>query len=167
MALFTATIFTEGVLPFLLVFVLVFAILQKTKILGEGKAQIDALIALAIGLITIAIPTTRDYIVHMMPWLALALVTLLVFMLIYGFVATGSDPKKGLEMPGWVSKTVLWLGIIFVVLLVLNVTGYIENVKDWFGSDDIVSTVLIVAVIVAALWVALGTGKKGGSSTGS
>ena len=44
--IFDNPFFTEMLLPFLLVFVVVFAILQKTKILGEEKAQIDAIVAL-------------------------------------------------------------------------------------------------------------------------
>ncbi len=160
MALFASPIFIEGILPFLLVFVLVFAVLQKTKILGEGKTQIDALISLAIAAISIAVPTTRDYIVNMMPWLALALVTLLVFLLIYGFVSTGNDSKKGLNLPEWVPTVVLWLGIIFVVVLVLNITGHMDTVLNWFDSDDLVSNIIIVAAIGIALWVALGNSSK-------
>ncbi|VVB80734.1 Uncharacterised protein [uncultured archaeon] len=167
MALFASPIFVEGVLPFLLVFVLVFAILQKTKVLGEGKTQIDALISLAIGLISIAVPTTRDFIVNMMPWLAFALVVLLIFLLVYGFVATSSDPKKGLEVPGWVKTVVLWLGIIMVVILAIYVTGFWPTVKDWFSGEDVLSTVLLVIVIGVVIgMVAKSPAKSGGSSSG-
>ena len=51
---FVSPFFVEVILPFVLVFTLVFAVLQKTEILGKGKRQIDVLVALAIGLITIA-----------------------------------------------------------------------------------------------------------------
>ncbi len=158
--LFASDLFTQGVLPFLLVFVLIFAILQKTKILGEGKTQIDALISLAIALILIGMPAPRDYIVNMMPWLAVALVVLLVFMLIYGFVATGPDPKKGLEMPEWVPKTVLWIAAIFVILLVLNITGYMTTVKSWFtDGNDMWANVLVIAAVIAGMWIAINGGK--------
>ena len=102
MDLFTTDIFAKGILPFLLVFVLVFAILQKSKLFGEGKSQIDALIALVIGLTLIGFPQPRDYIVTMLPWLAVALVVLLVVFLIYGFMA--SDNKEGLRMPDWLKR---------------------------------------------------------------
>lgn len=170
MALFNSPIFTEGVLPFLLVFVLVFAILQKTKILGEGKTQIDALIALAIGLISIAVPTTRSFIVNMMPWLAFALVVLLVFLLVYGFVATASDPNKGLSVPNWVKNTVLILGIVMVVVLAIYVTGFWPTVKGWFSGEDVLSSVLliiVVAVVVGMVAKPASSGSSGGSSSGS
>jgi len=164
MIFFNSPIFTEGVLPFLLVFTLVFAILQKTKLLGEGKNQIDALIALAVALILIVTPTPRQYIVDMIPWLAVALAVLLIFLLVYGFVASG---KEGLSIPAWVKNAVLWLGIIFVVILVLNITGYIDTITGWFdGTDDLWANVIILVIIGFAIFFALG-GKMGGDKGSS
>lgn len=157
MDLFTGTIFSEGILPFLLVFVLVFAVLQKTKILGEGKSQVDALIALAIGLILIGIPTPRGYIVSIIPWLAVALVVLFTILLLYGLGGEyDSDPKKGLKIPKWFSKWVLYLAIVFVVILVLVVGGSWDKIVSWFDDSQILSNVLIVVAVAIALWVALG-----------
>ncbi len=159
MNLFTNPIFTEGVLPFLLVFVLIFAILQKSQILGEKKSQIDALVSLAIALLLIGMPTPRDYIVSMVPWLAVALVVLLIFMLIFGFVGE-LDDKKNLKFPSWVRPTVLGLAVVFVVVLVLKVTGNWDTVWGWFDWDSgSLGTILILAAIGLGLWVALG-GKK-------
>ena len=81
MVLFDSPIFTQGILPFVLIFVLIFAILQKSKILGEGKAQIDALVALAIALILLTVPVARDIVVNLMPWLAVGAAVILVFMI--------------------------------------------------------------------------------------
>lgn len=156
MAFFTDPIFVEGVLPFLLVFVLVFAILQKSKLFGENKNQIDALISLAIALMLIAFPTPRDYIVEMVPWLAVALVVLLIFLLIYGFVDSG---ENGINIPDWVKNLVLILGIIFVAILALVITGQWDNFLNWF-SDDVSSetwaNVLIIVAIAVAMWFAMG-----------
>lgn len=154
MDLFTTDIFAKGVLPFLLVFVLVFAILQKSKLLGDGKAQIDALIALVIGLIVIGFPTPRDYIVTMIPWLAVALVVLLIVFLVYGFVA--SDNKDGLKMPDWVKKSSIWIAIIFAIILVIVITGGWDTITGWYEDSKIVGNVLVIAAIGIALWIALG-----------
>ena len=42
---------TSFVYPFLLIFFIVFAILEKTKIFGEEKKQVNAFVAFVIGLI--------------------------------------------------------------------------------------------------------------------
>src|SRR3989344_989954 len=47
--------FAQTILLFVLVFVVVFAVLQKSKILGDGKKQIDALVALAIALLFVGV----------------------------------------------------------------------------------------------------------------
>ena len=49
--IFQHFIFQEFILPFLLVFTIVFAVLEKTKLLGDGKKQLDAIVAFVVGLI--------------------------------------------------------------------------------------------------------------------
>lgn len=157
MAMFTSIFFTEGVLPFLLVFVLVFAVLQKTKVLGEGNSRIDSLIALVIGLILIGVPQPRQYIVGIIPWLAVALVVLLVLFLIYGFGA--SDAKTGLVLPDWFKKSSLWAAIVFVVIVVVSVIIGWDSIGGWFDSEWI-GNVLVLLVVGVALWVAIGKSGK-------
>lgn len=100
MATYSGTIlsspfFVEGVLPFLLVFVLVYAVLQKTKILGEDKKQINAIISLVIGLIAVSFSSYVGVIVNLIPVLAVGLVIILVFLLLWGIVFVGG--KKVLK----------------------------------------------------------------------
>jgi len=163
MSLFTSPIFTEGVLPFLLVFVLIFAVLQKSRVLGEGKSKIDALVSLAIALILVGTPAPRNYIVEMIPWLAVALVVLLIFFLLYGFAA-GSTKESGFVIPGWMKNTILVLAIIFVIVLVLVITKTWDKLWDWLSGDGMGGTVVMVIIVAVALWVAIGTGGKSDSS---
>ena len=107
MAIVENPLFTQMILPFLLVFVVIFAILQRSKILGDGKSQIDALVALAIALILIGVPAARNFIVNIMPWMVVGVAVILVFLILYGFVA------------GDLSKTEPWMKIVFGILAVL------------------------------------------------
>lgn len=153
MSLFTNPIFTEGILPFLLVFVLIFAILQRSKILGEGQKQIDSLVSLTIALILIGFETPRTYIVQLLPWLAVALVVLLIFMLVYGMV--GETTEKGLKLPVWVRNAVLWLAIIFVVVIVFKITDTWDTFYNWVSSSSVIGNILMIVVVVVVLWIAL------------
>ena len=47
-------ILTDFLYPFLFMFFIVFAVLEKTNLFGEGKKQLNALIALIIGLIFVS-----------------------------------------------------------------------------------------------------------------
>ncbi|MFH1451554.1 MAG: hypothetical protein ABIF88_00065 [archaeon] len=156
------TFFTEMVLPFLLVFVVIFAILQKSKVLGEGKSQIDAMVALVIGLLLIGLPQPRDIIVNLMPWLAVGVAVILVFFILYGFVA--GDLTK---MPPGLKITFGILAGLFTIGVVVYVTGFYNVIAGWFGGTTSSSwwmNVLVVVLVIGAMIVAVfGSGKKGNS----
>jgi len=164
--IFENAFFTEMLLPFLLIFVVMFAILEKSKILGENKSRNDVLVALAISLILIGFPQPRDIVVALMPWLAVGVSVILVFMILYGFVA------------GDLSKASLWMRITFGVLsgvftlgVVLYVTGLGNFLVDWFSNsisgDFFMSVVLIIIIVVAVILVLVGSDKNLSRGTSS
>ena len=157
--IFENVFFTEMLLPFLLVFVVVFAILQKSKILGDGKAQNDAIVGLVIGLILIGVPGPRDILVGIMPWMAVGVAVILVFMILYGFVAGDLSDDK--NMPPALKYTFLGIAAVFTVGVVLFVSGLWESVWASFGGQsDIWMNVVMVALVVAVVGVAIWGGKK-------
>jgi len=158
MGIFASVFFTEMLLPFLLVFVVVFAILQKSQILGEGKAQIDAIISLVIGLILIGVPQPRNIIVGIMPWMAVGIAVLLVFLILYGFVA--GDLSKA---PDWMKITFGILAGLFTLGVVLYVSGLGNIILDWLsgsGSSDVWMNVVMIVLVIGAVVVAVVGGKK-------
>lgn len=160
MAIFDNPFFTTMLLPFLLVFVVIFAILQKSKILGEDKAQIDAIVSLVIGLLLIGLPQPREIIVGIMPWMAVGVAVILVFLILYGFVA-GDLSGKG--TPTWMKATFGILAALFTLAVVLYVSGLGNILIDWLsgsGSSDIWMNVLMIALVLGAVLVAVFSGKK-------
>lgn len=155
--------FTEQILPFLLVFTLIFAILDKTKILGEGKRQINAIIAFVIGLLLIAFPFPNMIIVNLMPLLAVLAVILLVFMILYGF-ATGD---KEFSMPKGLKITfgiLIGLALIITLLVLTGYWGYVVGAVSGGEGSQIATNIFFILIIVAAIAIVLGTGKSGGGS---
>lgn len=157
MAIFANTFLTEMLLPFLLVFVLVFAILQKSKILGEGKAQMDSMVAMVIGLLLIGVKQPRDIIVGIMPWMAVGVAVILVFLILYGLVA--GDLSKA---PTWMKRTFATLAGLFTIGVVVYVTGFYKVVFDWSstGTNDFWANGIMIVLVVGAMVVAVVTGKK-------
>ena len=156
--IFDNAIFTEMLLPFLLVFVLMFAILQKSKILGEGKAQIDALVSLAVALILIGVPGPRNIVVNLMPWLAVGAATILVFLILYGFVA--GDLKEG---PKWMKLVFGILAGVFVLGVLVYITGLWVPLQEFFAGNsgnEWIMNILLIVIIGGAMAVAIATGKK-------
>ena len=150
--------FINYILPFVLVFTLTFAILQKTKLLGEEKKQIDALVSLVIGLILIAFPFAREIVVKLMPFLAVSLIILLVFMLLYGFIMgkSGDVLHKGVKIT---------LGIILGLALItalLFITGVWDNIYNFMfnrkGAAQIWINIFLILIMAGAI-IAVVTGK--------
>lgn len=156
--IFSSQIFMQVVLPFLLVFTIIFAILQRTKILGEGKARIDAITSLVIALIVVAYGYATDIIVTLMPFLAVSAIIILVFMILYGFIASG---EKGVDF----SKFKIPFGVIIgiaIIAAVLISTGYWNTVVGWFtgnNSNALVTNIIFIAIIIGAIAIVVGKGK--------
>ncbi|MEK6890580.1 MAG: hypothetical protein AABX03_00415 [Nanoarchaeota archaeon] len=150
------------VYPFLLIFTLIFAILQRSKILGDDKKQIDSLVALSIALIAVAFSYATGIISKLMPFLAVAAVILLVFLILYGFVA--SSNKDGLTLPKQVQWALLALISISVIIAVIWATGQWDRVYGWIVNGGqptgIATNVLLVVIIVAAMVIVLIPWKK-------
>jgi len=156
----SSPIFVEAILPFLLVFTIVFAILQKSEILGKGKKQIDAITSLVIGLLVISFGQAVGIIVQLIPFLAVSLVILLVFLLLLG-----SFQKEGKFEIHTSIKVVLTIIIsIAVIVAILMITGAWDNISDFIflnaGSGFILNVVFVIIVIGAIVAVILGGGKK-------
>ncbi len=146
-------IFSQYLLPFLLVFFIVFAILEKTKIFGEGKKQINALISVVIGLIFVGAIFPKIIVGNLVLFLTVALVAVFVILLIWGFIF--GDIKEGFKPEKWM-KWILGglVGIAFIIALVWA-TGWWDNLKNFLSGGTLGSTIITNAVFLIVIAVAL------------
>jgi hypothetical protein len=159
--IFSSLIFSRYILPFLLVFTLIFAILEKTKILGEDKRQINAIISLVMGLIVIIFPYPTGIIVKLVPFLAVAVVIILVFMILWGFVAGG---KEGLTINKGLKITFGIIIGIAVIVAVAWATGAWEVISGVFtggASNTILLNLFFIAIVVGAIAAVVASSAKG------
>ncbi len=163
MTILSHPFFTEQILPFLLVFTLIFAILDKTKILGERR-QINAIIAFVIGLLLIAFPYPRDIIVGLMPLLAVMAVVILVFMILYGFASTGKEftMNKYLKIAFGI---LIGLALTIAVLVLTDSWGTVVEAILGGRGAEIATDIFFILIIIAAIVAVLATGKKRGESS--
>jgi len=142
--------FIELVLPFLLIFVVTFAVLQKAEIFGKGKKQIDALVALVIGLIVVAFGNAVGIILSLIPFFAVAAVVILIFMILYGMVYKEGEFEmhKGVKVAFGI---LIGIGLIFAVLFATGAWDYI--LENWvYGSEsDVFFNVVFFIVIIGAI----------------
>jgi len=92
-------------LPFLLIFSLVFAILEKSKILGKNKG-VYAIISLSIGFFAISNEFVTGFFAILFSNAALGFAVILVLLIFLGFFI-GEEGKAG-----W-----LWVGSLFAIIV--------------------------------------------------
>ena len=144
----------QTALVFVLVFTLVYAVLQKSKILGDGKSSADSLVALAVGLIVSTVGAATQIIRKLVPFLGVSLVIILVFLLLVAIFF--SEGKFELHPNLLVAFGVI--AFIAVVVAVMNITGTWGYIQSFFGAADNnvwVSNILLLVVVAGAVFFAL------------
>lgn len=149
-SLFTDPFFTQVVLPFLLIFVIVYAVLQRTKILAEANKSINIIVSFIIAFIFVGVPTFVGVTLNVIPVIAVILVILLSFMLLFGFVGLDVRANKGLKIT---------IGIILGIALIATII-WATGVKIPPLSEEIINYIIIFALILGAGAAILSSGKE-------
>ena len=161
--IFQHFIFKEFIFPFLLIFTIVFAILEKTKILGEDKKQTNAIVAFVIGLIFVGVAYPKDVVNNMILFLTVALIVAFVALLLWGFIM-GEEAKI---IPGdakWI-KWVVGIGVILAVLIAFFWSAGIDvKIIDLLfkqgWSNTFWTNALFVAVVAIGIAIVVRKAKK-------
>lgn len=143
----------DSLLPFLLIFTIVFAVLQKTQILGKGKKNFNVIIALIVGL-SVVIPHVMgtypsgfdvvEIINMMLPQVSLILVAILLLLLLVGIFAGAST------IPAWIA-IICFLFILFIFLGSTEWLYGLDWLYDLFGTEA-VSLLVIILVFGIIVW---------------
>jgi hypothetical protein len=145
--------FTQVILPFIIIFTVVFAVLQKSKILGvdkkgNPKANYNAMVSFIIAFFALIMFKT----INVMNYFIRYVVVLLLIFVIIGIVLSFIGGK--VHMSGAIKS--IALGLILIVLLEALVMGGMI-------PEDIAYRVimpLLIAVLIAAGLIAMMTGGK-------
>jgi hypothetical protein len=162
------------VLPFIFVFAIVFAILEKTMILGsEGKkddpkpkASIDAMVSFVIALFVVAATNIVGIIRESLPMVVLVLIVIISFMLLAGsFMGSGEFSFSDEKNKFW--RILLTVIMFFSVILIFLNAIKTENGVSWlkyawmymtqnWATGPIVSGLVFLVVIVGAIYFIVG-----------
>lgn len=153
--IFQSDIFTKFILPFLLIWTIVFAILGKTKLLGENK-QVDSIVAFVIGFIFVAALEPKEIVSNLILFLTVAIIVMFVGLLLWGFVSGGTEIKIETTWLKWVTGIVIILALIIALIwasgLQSSATDYLFK-SSW--SSTFWTNLFFIAVVAIALAVAL------------
>ena len=155
-------IFRDFILPFFLVFAVVFAVLEKTKALGDDRKQVNSIIAAVIGLIFVSAVYPKQVVNDLVLFLAVSLIVVLVFLLIYG-LAIGDSEALNFFKQGWLKWAVFIIAFVAIVLAVLWATGIQTSAFDFLFKQSWSNTFWTNALFIAAIVVALAITLKSSS----
>lgn len=147
--------FSDVLLPFLLIFTIVYAVFRKTKILGD-KSRFDVIIAFVLAMATIVPHVTGSYplgynpvliLQKALPTVSIVVVALIMLLLLIGVWGAQSD---------WVAANTITGGI--VLLSVVAIVWIFGAAANWwagwgwfhriFGAD---ATAIVVMILVFGL----------------
>ena len=152
----------DVLLPFLLIFVIIYAILQKTKILGESKKNLNVVVAIIVGLLVVIphvtgkFPRNADPVEIMneaLPQVSIVLVAI-VFLLIMIGVFGQDQVFLGVSMPGWVA-----FFSFFVIILIFGGaagwwSGYFgDTLEQFFGTEGVAIVIMLLVFGLIIAWV--------------
>lgn len=121
----------DVLLPFLLIFSIIFAILEKTSILGKDKRNINVIVAIVIGLLLIVQKGIVEIINIFLPRVSLIIVVILMGLLVISMVA--GKEFTGLK-GGVLGFAILLIIIALVIALAAPASGTGSTI--WLSPSD-------------------------------
>ena len=153
----------DVVLPFLLVFTMMFAVLERTKVLGlekDGRSRknLNAMTAFVISFLVLASSRLVEAITSISSNVVLLVMLGVFFLLTMGaFMKEGEVGKEGLPT-GWLRTFFLTLMIIGIIVIFLNAIKTeagetwwdvsVDYVRDYWDGTVFASLALIVFIII-------------------
>lgn len=157
----------DVILPFLLVFTLLFAFLEKTKILGlevlkdkSGKEHtftrknLNSMVAFTISFFVIASSQLVRVISTIMANVVILIVLSVSYLLATGVFHTGQEEYK---VSGWEKTTFSIISFVGIIFIALNALGWLDKVYNFitraWHDANIASFLMILVFVGFMAWI--------------
>jgi len=153
--------FFDVVLPFLLVFTLIFGVLEKTKIFGTDeiggkqytKKNVNAMFAFVLAFFVVAAKEIVASIQVSLPMVTLVLIAAICFLMLIGVFVSGEKEFNFLDLfkEGW-KGFLAGLFFISVIAIFFESFGWLDPIIEYItGRGKDVFIVLVFIGIIAAV----------------
>jgi hypothetical protein len=145
--------FFSYVLPFLLIFALVYAIISNMKLFGDNKG-VSAVIALCVGLLSLQFDVVSIFFAEIFPRVGIALSVILAVLIILGLFI---DPTQK-----WMKYMLLGISfiVLFVVLFQQAYSSFWYDIFYFFDMQTFSFVVLGLVVIILIMAIVKPTIQK-------
>lgn len=143
------------VIPFLLIFAVVFAILKKTKILSDGTTDnsgILAIISVALGLLALQFDMVSEFFAVIFPRFGVGISLFLVLLIFIGFFGLQKDDGKAGLKGAWIGF-VIGIGVLIWSISAWDEWGAVGGFGGWF-SENIWALLILGGIVGLIAWAA-------------
>lgn len=162
---------TDILLPFLLIFTVIFAILQRSKILGIDRKNFNVVVALVIGLLVIiphitgTYPYDRDVVNilnNAIPQISIFIILILMLVLLVGIWGAEVSWVGG-RVTGWIAL-ISFIVVVYVFGAAANLWMY-SGWFWWLSDPNTQALILIILIFAILVWfITKEPGKTKGES---
>jgi len=139
------------ILSFLLVFVIVYALLAKTKVLGENKG-VHLMISLIFAIFFIVQVSLVDFVSFSSAWFAVFFVAVFLILVMIAFVKGDLETFTKNKYIAWVLLALLAIFFVISSAYTFNWAVNWDLVQSWFYTDWF-GLVLLLVIAGIVSWV--------------
>ncbi len=167
----------QVVLPFLLVFTIVFAILEKTKILGTEKIkgeeytkkQLNIMVAFVFGMLVVAANQVVTAMTKALPNVVLLVVIVISFLMLIGTFYKTGELDFAEKHRGWMAFFMFVIFFLIVLIFADSIQkapdqSYLDFILKYvvenFTGTIVTSVIFLLVAIGAILYVTRSSGGK-------
>ena len=165
------------VLPFLLVFTIVFAILEKTKVLGTEKLnnvdypkrQLNAMVAFVIAMLVVATNQIVSALNKALPNVVLLAVTIICFLMLVGTFYKSGELDFAEKHGKWMKFIVPIIFILIVLIFADSIQrtpeqSYLDYIWFYiinnFRGPVVTSFIFLIVAVAAIVYITNSKGEK-------
>lgn len=164
--------FYSVILPFILVYAIVFAILEKSKIFNtsnsEDKSQtknVNSIIAFVFGLFAVAATQTVLIMQSLIQAMVVFIIFILVVLILVGFIFGEDYMKLFKDKDGNFNRklgyAIAGIVVIITVIVLMVITGAWDWVMDWIdgfdsNNDTLITILVIIGIGAVMYWITKG-----------
>ncbi len=168
----------DVLLPFILVFTIMFAILERTRIFGTEKFKaeeytkknLNAMTSFVVAFLVVASSKLVETITKVSSEIIVLLMVVVFFLMLIGTFYTKEELDKGITLVGvWRTSfmIVIAISIVFIFLdaiTLANGNTWLEVfwgfISQFYTNTAVAAIVLIIAVVIFMYWITKEPSKK-------
>lgn len=143
----------DFVLPFLLIFAVVYGILTTTKVLGSNKG-VHVVISVVLGLLALRLSFVPLFFSEIFPRLGVGLAVILVLLIMIGLFVPANELKYWL----WGLGAIAAITAIIIIFKSFETQGWLTSFGPY--GDYVDTLIVVVAIVGLIIAVAASSGKK-------